>query len=192
MNGEGNVPDHEEMFEEDPVFEEQDETAQEFMAVRPWIGQICEPDNHNPFNPAVPDCNYELEYVYGYRCADTRQNLKYNSSGQAVYMTAALGVILDQGSNTQKFFGGKRAETSHKSQANDMDQHTDDILALAISSDRCTALTGQVGSAPCMFTWDAQTGEKKCRFKLAKGARGIAAVAISQDSSLVACVDLSD
>lgn len=36
-------------------------------------------------------------------------------------MTAALGVILDQSSNTQKFFGGKPAETAHKSQANDMD-----------------------------------------------------------------------
>jgi hypothetical protein len=57
-------------------------------------------------------------------------------------MTAALGVILDQSSNTQKFFGGKPAETAHKSQANDMTQHTDDILALAISNDRSTALTG--------------------------------------------------
>jgi hypothetical protein len=65
-------------------------------------------------NKAKPDDQYVLEYVYGYRCADTRQNLKYNSDGQAVYMTAALGVILDQGSNTQKFFGGGEAETSNK------------------------------------------------------------------------------
>lgn len=43
-----------------------------------------------------------------------------------------------------------------------------------------------------MFTWDAKTGEKKCRFKLAKGARGVAAVAISEDGSLVACVDCSN
>jgi len=41
-----------------------------------------------------------------------------------------------------------------------------------------------------MFTWCAKTGEKKQRFKLGKGCRGIAAVALSQDGSLAACVDL--
>jgi hypothetical protein len=59
-----------------------------------------------PNNPSPPDQQYALEYVYGYRCADSRQNVYFNSSGQAVYMTAALGVILDIGSNTQRFFGG--------------------------------------------------------------------------------------
>jgi hypothetical protein len=39
-----------------------------------------------------------------------------------------------------------------------MEQHTNDIMALAISSDRKTAVTGQVGSAPVMFCWDASTG----------------------------------
>ena len=38
MCGDDGVPDYEEGEEEDPLFEEQDETAQEFMAVRPWIG----------------------------------------------------------------------------------------------------------------------------------------------------------
>ena len=80
------------------------------MAVRPYIGAIVEPDNRKlsrsssyfnsssldpPVNPAKPDTIYNLDYVYGYRCADSRQNVFYNSNGQAVYMTAALGVILD-------------------------------------------------------------------------------------------------
>lgn len=160
------------------------------MAVLPWIGQIAEPDHHNEPNPAKPDVTYDLEYVYGYRSADTRQNVKFNCNGEVVYMTAAVGVILDTGSNTQKFFGGKCAETSHKSKANDMDQHTDDILALAISNDRKTVVTGQVGQAPVLFTWDACTGEKKQRFKMAKGGRGVNAVAFSEDGSLIGCVDL--
>lgn len=65
-------------------------------------------------------------------------------------------------------------------------------MAIAMSSDRCTAVSGQVGSAPTMFTWCAKTGQKKNRFKLPKGSRGIAAVALSQDGSLAACVDLSN
>jgi ribosomal protein S13 len=38
----------------------------------------------------------EIEHVYGYRCYDgIRQNLHYNTKGQAVYNTAGLGIIMD-------------------------------------------------------------------------------------------------
>lgn len=107
-------------------------------------------------------------------------------------MTAALGVILDQSSNTQKFFGGGQVENTAKNVANDEKAHTDDITSISISSDRNWAASGQVGAAPSAFVWNAKTGEKKQRFKLAKGARGITAIAMSTDSKLVACVDLND
>jgi len=105
------------------------------MAVRPYLGAIMEPANHPPPNPAQPDTRYQLEYVYGYRCADSRQNVYFNSAGQAVYMTAALGIILDQSSNTQKFFGGGQVDNTAKNVANDENAHTDDITALTMSSD---------------------------------------------------------
>ena len=78
----------------------------QFMAVKPWIGAIKEPTSHPPINPTPPDARFSLEYVYGYRCEDSRQNVFLNSLGEAVYMTAALGVILNIKNNTQKFFGG--------------------------------------------------------------------------------------
>lgn len=130
--------------------------------------------------------------MYGYRCADSRQNVYFNSSGQAVYMTAALGVILDQSSNTQKFFGGGQVDNTAKNVANDENAHTDDITSLSISADRQWAASGQVGSAPAAFVWNARTGDKKQRYKLNKGARGVNAIALSGDSRLVACVDLHD
>ena len=65
------------------------------LAINDWRNGTTEPANHNPVNNEKPDVNYELEYVYGYRSADSRQNVHYNSNGNAVYMTAALGVILD-------------------------------------------------------------------------------------------------
>ena len=107
-------------------------------------------------------------------------------------MTAALGVILDIPSNTQKFFGGGQVDNQAKNVSNDESCHTDDITAIAISSDRNWAASGQVGSAPCAFVWDAKTGQKKQRFKLAKGARGVNAIAFSNDGSLVALSDNSD
>ena len=50
-------------------------------------------------NPEVPDEDYEVEYVYGYRAFDARQNLKYAHNGNAVYMVAALGCVLDTEKN---------------------------------------------------------------------------------------------
>lgn len=89
------------------------------MSVRPWLGQIIEPDQHNPINNDKPAVQYDLEYVYGYRCADSKQNVYWNCQNQAVYMTAALGVVLDIGSNTQKFFGGGEVNNTAKNVAND-------------------------------------------------------------------------
>lgn len=73
-------------------------------------------------------------------------------------MTAALGVILDIGSNTQKFFGGGQVDNTSKQNANDDNGHTNDITALSVSQDRSTAVTGQVGSSPAAFTWDSSSG----------------------------------
>ena len=102
------------MEDGDDMFVSEDAEGEQFMAVRPWIGQIEEPDNHNEVNNDKPDVTYELEYAYGYRCFDTRQNVHFNADGNAVYMAAALGVILDHGSNTQKFFGGGEVDNTSK------------------------------------------------------------------------------
>jgi len=42
-----------------------------------------------------PSCELELQYVYGYRCHDTRNNVKYSPSGEIVYHVAATGIVLD-------------------------------------------------------------------------------------------------
>ena len=58
---------------------EQAGEGEKFMAVKPWIGQIAEPTNHNPVCNDKPDERYMLEYVYGYRSADSRQNCHFNA-----------------------------------------------------------------------------------------------------------------
>ena len=131
---------------EDDFFEVEEAEGQEFMAVKPWIGQVAEPDNHNEVSMDKPEQTYALEYVYGYRSADSRQNVHFNASGQATYMTAALGVILDHDSNTQKFFGGGEVENTSKQVAKDDKGHTNDIMCIKLTRDRTTAATGQVGS----------------------------------------------
>lgn len=78
----------------------------ESLFVKPWMGAVVEPEKHNKINPSLPDVEYEIDFVYGYKSEDVRQNLFYNAKRKPVYMTAALGVILDAGQRKQIIFGG--------------------------------------------------------------------------------------
>lgn len=162
---------------------EEVEVTKEFLAVKPWIGAVKEPDDHPPVNKSPPDETYELEYVYGYRCEDSRQNVYYNPEGKIVYMTACLGVILDQETNTQTFFGGGPVDNKSKQVANDTNHHTNDIMSMCVntSGDREWAVSGQAGKWPPVFVWNTKTGEKRGRINLDKGARAVAACAITSD-----------
>lgn len=74
-------------------------------------------------------------------------------------MAAALGVILDPEANTMKVYGGTETAMVAKNVADDSKTHVDDILSLDISLDRKTIVTGQVGFAPSVHVWDAETLE---------------------------------
>jgi hypothetical protein len=76
-------------------------------------------------------------------------------------MTAALGIILNQKTNTQKFFGGGMVQNTAKNVANDENAHTDDITALSVSETRKLCASGQVGASPAAFVWDATSGQKR-------------------------------
>jgi len=141
-----------------------------------------------------PEETYALDYVLGYRCADSRQNVHINAEGNICYMTAALGVVLDHtcSPQTQKFFGGGEVDNTAKNVANDTNAHTDDIMCLSMSEDRTTCLTGQVGRAPSVFTWNSCSGEKMNRAKLPRGSRGVSACGLAIDCGRFAVADLHD
>ena len=48
----------------------------------------------------APDANLELEYVFGIRCHDTRNNLRYSADGKLIYHCAGVGVVMDKAKNT--------------------------------------------------------------------------------------------
>lgn len=83
------------------------EVGDQFMAVKPWLGAIKKPQIE-PLDEiaACPDEQYEIDFVHGYKSDVVRQNLFYSRSGKPVYMTAALGIILDPVARTQRIFGG--------------------------------------------------------------------------------------
>lgn len=134
--------------DEDGMFEEVDMgEGDQFMAVKPWKGVIDHsvPTTYKPskIDHEAPDANLELEYVYGYRCHDVRNNLRYTKDDKIVYHTAALGIVLDPGVNTQKFFYG----------------HKDDVMSFALHPTKNIVATGEIGPKPLLCIWDATTLE---------------------------------
>ncbi|KAG2450199.1 hypothetical protein HYH02_000301 [Chlamydomonas schloesseri] len=95
-----------------------------------------------------PKAGLKLEFVYGYAGVDnTATNIFFTGDGRLVYYQAAVGIIYDPGTHTQKFFQG----------------HDDDIKCMAMHPDRFTVATGQVASAldgsydnPFVCIWDVR------------------------------------
>jgi len=69
------------------------------MAVKPWKGVVdhSQPSGYRPSkrDGEAPDCDLELEFVYGYRCHDTRNNVGYTVDGKLVFHAAAVGIVHD-------------------------------------------------------------------------------------------------
>jgi len=49
------------------------------LAVKPWVGAIKPPSNPPQVNNNAPRESLELEYAFGYRCFDTRNNVFYTA-----------------------------------------------------------------------------------------------------------------
>ena len=146
----------------------------QFLAVKPWEGVVKNsvPSHYKalPGESNPPDAGLHLEYIHGYRCHDVRNNLRFNSSGEVVYHTAAAGVVLSL-SNQQRHFLA----------------HTDDITAFDVSPDGRLAVTGEVGKSPAIHVWDCVSMEAVRTFKgIIK--RGVSNLAFSSDGSRVAAL----
>jgi len=145
------------------LFEEEDAGAgDEFMAVKPWLGQIREPSNFKraPKNQEKPPTiALDLEWIHGYRARDSKNNISILADGCVAYHAAAVGIIYDPEDHEQRFFN----------------KHIDDITAIAYSSDERTVATGEVGPKPSIYIWDACTMQElvKIRGKLKKGIQAL-------------------
>ncbi len=122
-----------------------------------------------PGDAESPEANLELEYIHGYRCGDTRNNLRYNKAGDIVFHAASVGVVLNQGLNTQRHFF----------------EHRNEIVCLAMHPNMIYAATGDIGSVPHICIWDTTTMECLARISgLLK--KGIAHLCFSSDGNYLA------
>lgn len=156
----------------------------QMLAIKPWLGALKPPSNAPEVNLLPPKASLDLEYVYGYRCFDSRQNLFYTKNQEeVVYMTAALGVVLNKRTNTQKIYGGGPADKEWA--------HTDDITALALHPDLDTVATGEVGKNPKICIWQASNPFKSIiEFRQDRDSRAVSCLGFSKDGKFLAAADL--
>ncbi|XP_071834835.1 echinoderm microtubule-associated protein-like 6 isoform X3 [Apostichopus japonicus] len=87
----------------------------------------------------APESSLRLEWVYGYRGHQCRNNLYYTATKEIVYFVAGVGVVYNLKDHAQKFFLA----------------HDDDIVSLALHPDRTLVATGQVGKEPYICIWNS-------------------------------------
>jgi echinoderm microtubule-associated protein-like 1/2 len=76
----------------------------------------------------APEEKLKLEWVYGYRGRDCRNNVHYLPTGEVVYYIASVVVLYNVQEQTQRHYFG----------------HNDDVKSIAIHPDKITIATGQV------------------------------------------------
>nr|XP_006812207.1 PREDICTED: echinoderm microtubule-associated protein-like 1-like [Saccoglossus kowalevskii] len=76
----------------------------------------------------APPEKLKLDWVYGYRGRDCRNNLHLLPTGEIVYFIAAVVVLYNIEEEMQRFYLG----------------HTDDVKCIAVHPDKVTIATGQV------------------------------------------------
>uniref|UniRef100_A0A4W4ENS0 HELP domain-containing protein n=1 Tax=Electrophorus electricus TaxID=8005 RepID=A0A4W4ENS0_ELEEL len=121
----------------------------------------------------APTCQLRLEWVYGYRGHQCRNNLYYTAAGEIVYFVAGVGVVYNTREHKQKFYLG----------------HTDDIISLALHPERVFVATGQVGKEPYICVWDSSTIQTVSILKEVH-THGIACLAFDLDGQCLVSVGL--
>ncbi|KAG1660540.1 hypothetical protein FOA52_003891 [Chlamydomonas sp. UWO 241] len=121
----------------------------------------------------LPDARLTLEFVYGYDGMQaTSNNVFYTATGEVAYFAAAVGIVYNKQTHTQRFFL----------------EHDDDITSMAIHPDRRTVATGQVGKDPVVIVWDSITCTALATIRQGYGNRGVQALCFSPDGTMLAAV----
>jgi WD40 repeat protein len=74
------------------------------VGVDVWLETVVAPSNPPNQNRGIPNLSLSLEYVYGYKSQDMRNNVRYTDQGEFVFVCASLGIRMNRGTRAQNFY----------------------------------------------------------------------------------------
>nr|XP_034840413.1 echinoderm microtubule-associated protein-like CG42247 [Maniola hyperantus] len=138
------------------------------------------PIHHAPIDNTPPEKKMQLDWVYGYRGADSRRNLWVLPTGELLYYVAAVAVMYDRDEESQRHYIG----------------HTEDIQCMELHPSRELVASGQRAgrgrrAQAHVRIWSTDTLQTLHVFGMAEFEAGVSAVAFSQlnGGSYVLAVD---
>ncbi|KPJ07925.1 Echinoderm microtubule-associated protein-like CG42247 [Papilio machaon] len=138
------------------------------------------PIHHAPIDNSPPDKKMQLDWVYGYRGADSRRNLWVLPTGELLYYVAAIAVMYDRDEDSQRHYTG----------------HTEDIQCMELHPSRELVASGQRAgrgrrAQAHVRIWSADSLQTLHVCGMAEFEAGVSAVAFSQlnGGSYVLAVD---
>ncbi|TNN15694.1 Echinoderm microtubule-associated protein-like 1 isoform 1 [Schistosoma japonicum] len=117
----------------------------------------------------APDTTLKLEWIYGYRGRDCRNNLHYLPTGELIYFIAAAVVLYNIEEQCQRHYL----------------EHTDDVKCIAIHPDRITVATGQSAGH------DKQSGKPHVRIWSSVDLKTLKIIGIGEFERSVCCLSFS-
>ncbi|KAL5260262.1 hypothetical protein ACHWQZ_G010400 [Mnemiopsis leidyi] len=146
-------------------------------------GIVCYPPTDFTMDGIVsekPEETLKINWVYGYRGRDSQDNIFCLPSNELLYFQAAVGVIYNPATRTQRFYQG----------------HNDDIRCIALNpANPSIVATGQAAGHdekegdPHVRVWNCETFETLAVLGLGSLQRGVGSVSFSPDGSKVIAVD---
>lgn len=119
------------MAGQDAQYNEEECSVRIYIRGRPICFEVptIRRESYNPQRKSLdPPSELALEWVYGYRGRDCRNNVVELPTGEVAYFIAAVGVLYHIAEKTQRHYLG----------------HTDDIRCMAVHPNKETIATGQV------------------------------------------------
>jgi microtubule-associated protein-like 6 len=155
-------------------------STEQAMAIKPFLGALVAPSGYKPAadRDSVPAEKLQLEYVWGYRAHDCRNNLfvAQDDPNYLLYNTAALGVRFQAKNKQQTFFN----------------KHTDDVISFAYNPARGLLASGQMGKTPSIYVYNAKTMQLVAGPIQGFHKRAVVALSFSEDGALLASVGDDD
>ena len=152
---------------------EDDDKLPAIPAIDAWLETVVSPNYPPIIRTSPPDLSFQLQYVYGYKCQDMRNNVRYTSQGDIIYPCSTVGVVMKRGSKEQRFF----------------QRHNDSITAFACSNDGAIVATGQMGHESSIYVWDTKSCQTLSTIPDPQ-MKGVCCMSFSSDNKLLAIVGL--